>query len=232
MKPFRFQQFTVLQSEKVFRVGTDAVLLGVLSSVEKATEVLEVGCGTGIVSMMLAQRNSLLKCKAIDIDRNAAELAERNFRNSPYSERLIAKCENFKKIDSGKKFDLVISNPPYFEENSSEKDVNARQKKELNFEQLIGKTSEIISEEGIFSVIIPVEDAEGFCLEATENQFFLIRKINIYGIKGGKIRRNILEFSKAEHPLTEVDFYTEKNPRQYSDQYLEVTKDFHVFGKR
>lgn len=88
MKSFRFQKFEILQSKDVFRVGTDGVLLGSLSTVSGAENVLEVGCGTGLISLMIAQRNSAAKILAIDITEKAVELSKHNFENSPFSERL------------------------------------------------------------------------------------------------------------------------------------------------
>ena len=133
MKPFRFQQFDIQQSSDVFRVGTDAVLLGVLSSVHLAKKVLEVGTGTGIISLMLAQRNPEANILAIDINSEAVDIAQNNFSNSPFSERIKSQLQDFKKFETLEKFDLIISNPPYFEINSSDKDILARQRLELDF---------------------------------------------------------------------------------------------------
>ena len=231
MKPFRFKNFSINQSENVFRVGTDGVLLGALSTVEEANEILEVGTGTGLISLMLAQRNTAAKILAIDINSEATKIAEENFHHSPFNNRLRAINEDFKQIEIETKFDLIISNPPYFEENSSQKDVFARQMTQLNFQQLISKSSHLISNKGIFSVIIPAEAGEDFLAMAIKNQFFLNRKINIYGIENSKIKRLILEFSFIEKKVEESDFVIEKSPRKYSDHYLEITKDFHLFGK-
>ena len=231
MKPFKFKHFEILQSADVFRVGTDGVLLGALANVDFAKNVLEVGTGTGLVSLMLAQRNQKANFIGIDINEEAVHLTKLNFENSIFHLRLKNKLQDFKTFKTEEKFDLIISNPPYFEENASEKDILARQTVELNFQQLISKSSTLLSENGIFSVIIPSEVGEDFIKIANENQLFLTRRINIYGIENSKIKRLILEFSLNEKVLEESDFTIEKSPRKYSDQYLELTKDFHVFGK-
>ncbi|MGO4707958.1 Eco57I restriction-modification methylase domain-containing protein [Chryseobacterium sp. 2TAF14] len=139
--------------------------------------------------------------------------------------------QDFKTFQSEEKFDLIVSNPPYFEESDSEKDKLARQTVELNFLQLISKSTELLSENGILSVIIPSEAGNDFIRIANENRLFLIRKVNIKGIENSKVKRLILEFSLIEKSLEESEFIIEKSPRQYSDQYLELTKEFHVFGK-
>lgn len=231
MKPFRFKNFIINQSSEVFRVGTDAVLLGVMCKIESANQILEIGTGTGIISLMIAQRNPNAEILAIDINKDAAKLALENFNNSSFYQRLQVINADFKDFKIDKKFDLIISNPPYFESSDSVKDIIARQTVELNFKQLISKSSQLLSESGIFSVIIPFEAGENFIELAKGNQLFLNRKINIYGIENSKIKRLILEFSFHEKLVEESDFIIEKSPRKYSDQYLELTKDFHVFGK-
>jgi tRNA1Val (adenine37-N6)-methyltransferase len=137
MKPFRFQQFDIQQNADVFRVGTDAVLLGILANVSKAKNVLEVGTGTGIISLMLAQRNPDVEILGIDINTEAVNISQTNFSNSPFSDRIKSKLQDLKNFETEKKFDLIISNPPYFEINNSEKDILARQRLELNFSDLI-----------------------------------------------------------------------------------------------
>lgn len=229
MKPFTFKQFEIQQSKDVFRVGTDGVLLGALADVELASRVLEVGTGTGLISLMLAQRNSHAEFLGLDINEDAAQLTSLNFENSPFRLRLKNSHQDFKTFETSDRFDLIVSNPPYFEESGSEKDKIARQTVELNFSQLITRAAELLSGSGIFSVIIPVEAREIFVSIGKENNLYLKRKINIKGIEGSKTKRLILEFSSEAKEVDESDFIIEKSPRQYSDPYLELTKEFHVF---
>ncbi len=231
MKSFKFKQFEIQQSSDVFRVGTDGVLLGALANIHLADNVLEVGTGTGLISLMLAQRNLNANFLGIDINNKAVDLTKLNFENSLFKLRLKNILQDFKTFKTEEKFDLIVSNPPYFEENSSCKDILARQTIELNLHQLISKSSKLLSESGIFSVIIPFEVGDYFIEMAKENQLFLNKKINIYGIENSKIKRLILEFSLTDKTLNESDFIIEKSPRKYSDQYLELTREFHVFGK-
>lgn len=229
MKSFKFKQFEIQQSKNVFRVGTDGVLLGALANINSASKVLEVGTGTGLISLMLAQRNSYAEFLGIDINEEAVNLTRSNFENSPFQVRLKNSHQDFKNFESDENFDLIVSNPPYFEESDSEKDKLARQTVELNFLQLISKSSKLLSENGILSVIIPSEVGSDFTKIANENQLFLIRQINIKGIENSKVKRLVLEFSLVETKSEESEFIIEKSPRQYSDQYLELTKEFHVF---
>ena len=231
MKPFRFQQFSIQQSKDVFRVGTDGVLLGAMCNVKNAKKILEIGTGTGLISLMLAQRNVSAKISAIDINENAVKLASENFRNSIFNENLKVELKDFKNFETNENFDLVVCNPPFFEENASAKDVLARQQVELNFRNLVEKSTEIITKKGILSIILPFEAATDVKSLAEEFNLYLVREINIFGIESGNLKRNILEFSLAQKPLEISDFVIEKSPRKYSDQYLNLTKNFHVFGK-
>ena len=231
MKDFHFKSFSIQQDKSVFRVGTDAVLLGSLASVEERNNILEIGCGTGIISLMLAQRNMKANILAIDIDENAVELSNRNFKNSLFSERLKVEWADFNHFKNENLFDLIVCNPPYFEANPSEKDVLARQKIALNFEDLIRSTAQYLNKNGVFSVIIPAEDFANFLKIAEQNDLHLKKKIEIFGIEGGVLKRVILEFSKEKFEIEILEFIIEKSPRKYSDQYLSLTKDFHLFQK-
>lgn len=231
MKPFKFKQFDIQQSKEVFRVGTDGVLLGALADISGVNNVLEVGTGTGLISLMLAQRNTHAEFLGLDIQKEAANLTRINFKNSIFHARLKHKHQDFKTFETGESFDLIVSNPPYFEESNSDKDKLARQTIELNFGQLISKASTMLSEKGVFSVIIPTEVGAGFIEIAKGYGLFPARKIRIKGIEGSKVKRLILDFSLQEKDLIESDFIIEKSPRQYSDQYLELTKEFHIFKK-
>lgn len=230
MKVFRFQQFDIIQDEAVFRVGTDAVLLGALANPKDAKTALEVGTGTGVISLMLAQRFPELHVLALDINEKAVEIAQTNFNASPFSNRLKSQRADFKNFDVAEKVDFVFSNPPYFEANDSCKDVLARQKIELGFGDLIKTSNAILSEFGVLAVIIPAREENDLIALCEKENLHLKRKVSIRGIEGGEVRRVILSFSKSEVDRCIVEeFVVEKSPRQYSDQYLEFTKDFHLF---
>lgn len=209
MKPFVFKQFEILQDKEVFRVGTDGVVLGALCNGEGVARALEVGCGTGLISLMLAQRFSSAVFDALDINTKAVEIAGQNFSNSPFANRLNVVEINYNDFESVEKYDLIVSNPPYFESDSS-KDLIARHQVLLSFQQLIYKSARLISDTGILSVIIPCDDAENFITIAEDNNLHLIRKIDIYGIKGGKLKRNILEFSRKLSELVLEELVLEK----------------------
>ncbi|QCX53322.1 tRNA1(Val) (adenine(37)-N6)-methyltransferase [Elizabethkingia sp. JS20170427COW] len=226
MKKFRFKQFEISQSPQVFRVGTDGVLLGASATIHSFRKALEIGTGTGLISLMLAQRNPELTILAIDINEEAAHLAQENFKNSPFSERLHAQLSDFNLFPTEENYDLVVSNPPYFEAEES-KDLIARHQVTLNFEQLISKSAQVLTSKGILSVIIPHLASLQFEQIAEKHRLSLFKKIQIRGIEGGEIKRCILEFSKTKTEPIFTEFIIEDSPRKYSAQYQELTKDFH-----
>lgn len=230
-KPFHFKQFKILQDDAVFRVGTDGVLLGALNSCEKAQLILEVGTGTGLISLMIAQRNSNTKILAIDINAKAVSLAQENFKNSPFSERLSTDFIDFKLFKTNDFFDLIICNPPFFEENNSQKDILARQQIALNFDQLICTSVKYLSKNGIFSVIIPKNAEEDFINKCKNYNLYLFKRVNIKGNLTSEIKRVVLEFSFEKKELSDSLLVLETAPRVYSPQYLELTKNFHLFKK-
>lgn len=232
MKAFRFQQFDIQQNTDVFRVGTDAVLLGALADVSESKNILEVGTGTGIISLMMAQRNPEAQILAIDINSEAVNVSQINFSNSSFSDRIKSQLQDLKNFETEEKFDLIISNPPYFEINNSEKDIVARQRLELNFSDLIKKSSQLLSENGLFTVIIPIDSEKEFTEICLKNKLFLQRKVSIKGIKTSEPKRLVLEYSFTESETINENFVIEKSPRVYSDEYLELTKDFHQFTKK
>lgn len=229
LKAFQFKKFTIQQKEEVFRVGTDGVLLGVFCNVSSASSVLEVGTGTGLISLMVAQRNKNAEILAIDINPEAVRLAHENFIASPFSARLQVLQKDFKKMEPNEKFDLVVCNPPFFNENNSKKDVIARQQVALTFRDLIKQSVQVVKKDGILSVIVPMESFSEINSIAEEFNLHLIKKVNICGVEGGQVKRHVLEWSRQKTTQETIDFTIEKSPRKYSDEYLLLTKEFHVF---
>ena len=139
--------------------------------------------------------------------------------------------KDYKEFSPNEKYDLIISNPPYFEENQSNKDIIARQQTELSFELLIEKSKHLLTENGLLSVIIPYEAGVLFEEICLRNQLLLKSRLQIYGILNSKPKRLLLEFGTEQIETIQENLIIEKSPRQYSEQYLKLTEEFHVFTK-
>lgn len=232
-KPFQFKQFNVLDENSAMKVGTDAVVLGAYVNVSNAKSILDIGTGSGIISLMLVQKSSAT-IDAIDIDLASIQDAEMNFRNSQWGKNLKAihiSLSNFVK-QAEKKYDLILSNPPYFV--NSLKSTSARKNlskhtSTLNHEELLSGAKSLITPEGRFSTILPYDQMNSFINLALIEGFFCFNKLIIYPIPNKPANRIILEFSqnRSTHP-TEEELSIRDESGNFTDQYKILTKDFYL----
>ncbi|MCB9201700.1 MAG: methyltransferase [Flavobacteriales bacterium] len=228
---FRCKHFDIHQNNLVFKVGTDAVLLAYLVQKENTIKsILEIGTGTGVISLVLAQRFKDIQITAIDIDKNAYELSKLNFSNSSFNSQLKSIHTSIQDLDKNKKFDLIVCNPPYFEPNEKyihKKHNTARSQTHLDYESLISNIKSHLNPKGKSVIIFPTENFGLIEETILKNNLYISKKWNIYGIKNGKIKRNIIEFSPTQLPFSEEDFTIEETQRMYSKEYVELTQEFH-----
>jgi len=232
--PFKFKQFTVNQDRCAMKIGTDGVLLGAWASVnQNPFSVLDIGAGTGIMSLMLAQRCFAEVIDAIEIDDDAYEQCTENFENSSWNDRLFcyhASLEEFvEEIDD--KYDLIVSNPPFysddFKSENKQRDL-ARFQDALPFEHLLESVSELLSETGVFSVIIPFKEEKAFIDLASNLGLFANRIIRIKGNHKSEIKRSLMEFSFTKNDIKTDELIIETNRHQYTQDYINLTKDFYL----
>ncbi|MBR2909642.1 MAG: methyltransferase, partial [Clostridia bacterium] len=162
---FSFKRFTIHQDRCAMKVGTDGVLLGVLAPTIDSGRILDIGTGTGLVGIMLSQRCPQAMVTGVELDANAAKQAEENATSTGWKIKIINKSIQDFSSQCEEKFDLIVSNPPYFINSlkAPEKNRNtARHTDELSFEELIESAEKLLSEEGKFSVIIPYSEEENF----------------------------------------------------------------------
>ncbi len=217
------------------KVGTDGVLLGAWSSIPLRCEyALDIGTGTGLLALMIAQRTSDTLIDAIEIDRSAAFQACENIQNSKWKDRIMIhprSLQDFTKTKTGK-YDLIICNPPFFTRSkktpSIERDL-ARHDSELPLSELFHYTSLTISDHGKFSLILPAgKEEETFDL-ASENSFYCHRITKVLPTPLKKVKRLLLEFSKEPASLKEDELIIEEFGRHgYSKEYRELTSDFYL----
>ena len=232
---FSFKKFTVLQDQCAMKVGTDSVLLGAWCPVDNNPfSILDIGAGTGILSLMLAQRSNAEQIDAIEIDENAYEQCVENFENSPWSDRLFcfhAGLDEF--VDEPEdEYDIIISNPPFYSENykteNKQRDL-ARFQDALPFEELIEAADLLLSENGIFAVIIPYKEEERFIDLCAEVELFPVKVTRVKGTHNTPIIRSLLAFKRYELAVLEADeLVIEINRHEYTDDYINLTKDFYL----
>lgn len=238
MKPFQFKQFTVNQDKTAMKIGTDAVLLGAWCNLgEFPDAILDIGSGTGIISLMLAQRSDAMTIDAVEIDENAYEQTVENFEQSDWGDRLF--CYNASFTDFANEmeeeeevYDIIVSNPPFYSnafETEDESRNKARFTTSLSFENLLKGVAKILSETGLFSVIIPYQEEENFIRLAKEEDLFLNKVCRVKGNETSAIKRSMLTFSfKNDKNVVEEELIIEKERHQYTDAYINLTKDFYL----
>lgn len=230
MSTFRFQQFSIRQSHTAMKVGTDSMILGALSHFQHPKSLLDVGTGTGVLSLMLAQRYPEALIHAIETDDGAAIDAGYNFAESPFAERLQLFQADFNTFTTQQRYDGIISNPPYFENsyksNSHERNT-ARHTDTLSYSDLCTRCASMLAANGCFQVILPTESTAGFIQHATNAGMHLHSRIRIFG-KPGKEVRTIMAFTlSAVTEITEHTFTVRDEKGQYSPEYKKATAAFH-----
>lgn len=237
MKPFQFKEFTVHQDKTAMKVGTDGVLLGAWCDLgEYPDTLLDVGSGTGVIALMLAQRSDAMTVDAVEIDENAYEQTVENFEQSDWGDRLFCYNASFVEFaeemaEEEEEYDVIVSNPPFYTD-AFESDDEARNKarftSSLSFKELLEGVSKILAENGKFSTIIPFKEEETFIELAKSYQLYPNRICRVKGKPTTEVKRSLLAFSFTENSLQEEELIIETKRHQYTDAYINLTKDFYL----
>lgn len=234
MKPFRFKQFTVHQDRCAMKIGTDGVLLGAWASVARSpTSILDIGAGTGVIALMLAQRSDAETVDAIEIDEAAYEQCVGNFEASLWADRLFcyhAGLDEFLE-EINEKYELIVSNPPFYSENVStgnESRDRARQNASLPFSELLEGASRLLAPKGLFATIVPYKEEVAFMQMALGFGLHPFRITRVRGNLGSDLIRSLMEFSfeKTEPIFSELIIETDRH--RYMPEYIDLTKDFYL----
>ncbi len=230
---FKFKQFTVFQDHCAMKVGTDGVLLGAWSRIDGCANVLDVGTGTGLIALMIAQRNCNVCIDAIDIDKGCVLQAQHNVANSTFSHRIDVQQKPFQDFAQqvDKKYDLIISNPPYFQ-NSLKSPVltrnYARHNDSLSFYEIISEGALLLNERGCVSLILPYEFKQTILEHAKSVNLHPHRIANVFPVAHKPAKRLLVEFAKYEEQCIEEDIIIERSRHQYTDEFKALTIDFYL----
>lgn len=228
---FQFKQFTVWHDKCAMKVGTDGVLLGAWTPVDSAKRILDVGTGTGLVALMLAQRAAKASIIALEIDRDAAIQAQENVERSPWKERIEVMQADFNDYHSSLKYDLIVSNPPYFVdslESPDRKRTCARHNGNLTYEELLKGAAALLSAQGIFTLVIPAEAAGCVTELAARQALYPSRQLWVITKVNDQPKRTLISFTFEKQECHTEYLLTEIARHQYSGEYIRLTKDFYL----
>jgi len=232
---FHFKQFTIQQEHAAMKVGTDGVLLGAWASVPgPQSRVLDVGCGTGLIALMLAQRTEYVAVDALEIDPSSARQALDNFQNSPWKERVQCIQSSFQDYSSQCKsrYDLIICNPPFFSGSSKtpSKELNlARHDDSLSLADIFRGSVSLMKKTCIISLILPIEkEAQAMDL-ITEHKLYCNRLTRVIPAPGKFTKRVLLECSYIPGKAIEDVLTIETKMRHtYSDKFKNLVNEFYL----
>jgi len=234
---FRFKQFTVDQTNCAMKINTDGVLLGALAEADQPETILDIGTGTGVIALMLAQRFAETQVDAVEIDELAAETAKQNFTNSPFADRLnlyTGDFADFFKDHSHKKYDLIVSNPPFYInslESPGEKKTLAKHADADFFERLVESVSNHLTDNGMFWLILPIQTA-GLVNNIVKSIGSNLNKtIKVFSYPESEAHREMLVFSLNEIKTDDSRFVIYDAPKVYSQQYQDTLRPFFTIFK-
>lgn len=230
---FHFKQFDICHKGCAMKVGTDGVLLGVLSELPlhmDCLDILDLGTGSGLIALMLAQRCRNARITGIDIDSDAVKQAFENFQSSPWRERLYAECCDVR-IWQHYPFDVIVSNPPFFDSAPIMYDTarrTARISDQLSFPELVKSTVRLLKKQGLFQIIVPHSSVEELRMLAWEEGMDLKKQIDIVTKEGKPCKRSILVFQRNIQSAEYKTFFLMKSDGSRSDEYSVATSDFYI----
>ncbi len=230
---FRFKQFTIFQNHAAMRVNTDGVLLGAWANVDNASRMLDIGTGTGVIALMLAQRTHNVKIDAIEIDEHSANEARRNVALSSWSERIdVIHCslQSFAQSVSSR-YDLIVSNPPYFNQSLKsplERKNLVRHTDLLPYHDLISGISVLLTENGRFCGVFPYTEGNVFIAQASTCGLFCTQRINVYSQPGKGVIRLLLQFERVKKTIAEHSLTIHNPDGSFSEHYRQLTADFYL----
>ena len=230
MSVFQFKHFSIVQDNSAMKVGTDAMLLGAFIETEGRKSGLDIGTGTGVLSLMLAQNNEVILMDAVEIDPSSANEAKLNFENSKWSNRLRIYNSDFLSFESQKQYDLIVSNPPYFSTTNENMDIRksqARHTSSLEIAPFIKKVSVMLTLNGDFWIIIPYIDFGLWLEQIKANGLMISKRIDIVGKAGNAPIRCVLKMSLSFVDCQEFFFCIRQSDNSYSNEYIELTNEFH-----
>lgn len=231
MSTFKFRKFTIKQVKSAMKVGTDSMLLGALVNSQNKHHGLDIGAGTGVLSLMIAQQNPDIKITACEIDEMSAQECGYNFNVSPWKENLFVFHSDFREVEFDQRFDLIFSNPPYYMttlRNEDSRISNAKHVVTLVPTVFMSKTSELLCRNGDVWIIIPYADMHVWTTAANKFDLNCNETYTISGKRGAAPNRVVCHFSRKSMESQHFTLTVREQNGDYTEEYKDLTRDFHA----
>lgn len=230
---FHFKEFTITQNDTGFRVTTEACIFGAIIDTAGAQSILDIGTGTGLIALMLAQKEPFAQLEAIEIDTSAANMAHENFKNSQWLERLKIirnDIRNYANLGA-KSYDLIVSNPPFYPnylKSSSTNRNQAMHNTSLSHEELSDAINALLSENGTAWILLPSNEADNFRNIILKRQLFVTSAIKIYNFIDQVVFRKVLVIKRTQAvEYLEKEFVIYDGQKQYTQEFVNLLKPFY-----
>lgn len=226
---FKFKRFEVDQKGCAMKINTDGVLLAAMAQGNEPKRILDIGTGTGVLALMMAQRFENAKIEAVEIEEQASVTANINFKSSIFKDRLTINNVAIEQFNTAQKFDLIISNPPFFVndlKNVEEKKGIARHTDEQFFVSLIEKVRQFLGNDGSFWFILPIKQAEILIKYGLEKGLYLAKKIELHSDQSKPAFRWVVCLDRINVETKIEQFYIYESEKNYTKAYKELLKDF------
>jgi len=232
MPVFQFKKFSVCDNRATMKVGTDAVVLGAWTDIVNVTTILDIGTGSGVIALMLAQRtNEHVSIDAIELLKEDSQQAIENVLNSFWPKKILVMNITLQQFHPETKYDLIVCNPPYFTKSllpPTQERSNARHGTQLTFDELITAAIDLIQPEGKLSVILPAIEADTFITKASSKKFYLNRLTRFFSKVEKNQERSLMEFSLTARTFREDSLVLYQSENRWTEDYCRLTGDFYL----
>lgn len=227
---FRFKQFEIVNSLSAMKVGTDGVLLGAWADNDKTDRILDIGSGSGLISLMLAQRFPDARITGIEIDPQATAEARLNASNTAWQDRITFICNDFCEWSTDEKFDMIVSNPPFFTNGLKSPDssrATARHAAGLSPASILDRASKMLDPDGVIAMIVPADMVDNLIFEATMHRLNPLKITNVTTRAGKPPRRALISFTPKACAVAS-SIFTISGADGFTPEYRDLTHEFYL----
>lgn len=231
LPPFKFKKFSVAHSKCAMKIGVDGVLIGAWTESDNPKSILDIGTGSGLISLMMQQKFPDALITALEPNKLAHQEALDNFDTSPFPKKINLQLTDLQDFPQTNTYNIIISNPPFYEGNVSSGNENrdqARQSKYLPLEVFIKKSASLLAEDGILNFVYPTQQTDQILNFAKRSKLHLIKQTIVFPNTSKLSKRTLFSFSKTDSTSLKNQLFIKNSENEFTQQYIDLTKDFYI----